>query len=213
MAMTAKEKREAREAQNKAAIAAGVATELEKLNQQQFSGQSAHPASGPLLPQTRTRQYVVGCKLGVASIALQLSPLVEKEQMGSQGSRKVMEAQRTGPVVILRGTAYPRGTVPDGFPPAPMIVDGAAMNFGIDAEWMDHWLEEHKRDPLVINKLIFACEKEEDAKAIAREHKDVKSGLDPVNPKGDTRMPRSNRSEIDDVTRDDSRLSSRRMSG
>ena len=213
MAMTAAEKKAAREATNAAAKAAGKPTEIEQLNQDQFSGKSAHPGSGPSLPQTRTRQYVVGCKLGIRSIALQLSPLVDKEQMGSQGSRIVKEAQRTGPVVILRGTAYPRGTIPDGYEPPAMIVDGAALNFGIDADWMDQWLEEHQRDPLVLNKLIFAREKEEDAKAIAREHKDVKSGLDPVNPKGDTRMPKSNRGEIDDVTRDDSRLGTRRRAG
>jgi hypothetical protein len=210
MAMTAREKREAR---NKQAIEAGAPTEVEKLNQAQFAGHGAHPASGPMLPQTRTRQYVVGCKLGVASYSIQLSRMVKKFEQNMQGGREVTEAERVGPVVVLRGTAYPRGTVPEGFPPPPIIVDGAALNFGIDADWMDEWLEQHARDPIVLNKLIFAREKEEDARAIAREHSGIRSGLEPLSPKGDPRAPKSNNPAVDNVTEDKARLGSRREAG
>lgn len=204
---TAKEKAAERAARRAAtaaeAAAAGVPTEVEQLNQKQFAGQSAHPASGPMAAQTRTRQYVVGCKLGVASIALQLTPLIDKEQMGNQGSKIVREAVRTGPIIILRGTAYPRGTVPEGFPPPPIIVDGAALNFGVNADDFDEWLDQNKRNPFVMNNMIFAHEKQDWVVGKAKEFKDLKSGLDPVNPKGDLRMPKSNRGEISDIERGD----------
>jgi len=174
-------------------------TEIEKLNAKNFAGQ-AHPGALAGVAMTRTRQYVVACKLGVPYYKIQHTPLVEKQQMGNQGMRTVMEAEPTGPVVILRGTARPRGALPEGFPDAPLIVDGAALNFGIDADWFDEWLEQHKRDPLVINKMIFAREKEADVRSIAKEHTRETSGLEPVNPKGDARMPKSTRAEVADVS-------------
>lgn len=199
---TAKEKK----AERDAAKAAGAPTEIDRLNAENFAGRP-HPGSGPALPQTRTRQYVVGCKLGVAYYRLQHTPLVEKQQQGQQGMRTVMEAEPTGPIVTLRGTAYPRGTVPEGFPPAPLIVDGAALNYGIDADWFDEWLRQHAKDPLVINGLIFARENEADVRAIAKENAAVKSGLDPVNPKGDPRISKSTRGEIANVAPADRKAS------
>lgn len=204
---TAKEKAAERAARRAAtaaeAAAAGEPTEVEQLNQKQFVGQSAHPASGPMLPQTRTRQYVVGCKLGVRSYAIQHTRMVETFEQNQSGGRTVKIPERVGAVVELRGTSYPRGTVPDGFPPPPMIVEGAALNFGIDADWFDEWLEQNKQNPIVMNKMVFAHEKQDWIISKAKELKDLKSGLDPVNPKGDPRMPKSNRGEISDIERGD----------
>jgi hypothetical protein len=93
------------------------------------------------------------------------------------------------------------------------MVDGAALNFGIDADWFDEWLKQHARDPIVMNKLIFCHEKQDHVQGMARETKEIRSGLEPVNPKSDSRMPRSNRGEIDDVTKDEARLGARRKTG
>ena len=209
--MTAAEKKAAREAKNQKAIADGGLTDIEKLNQASFAGQ--HPGSLPTVAQTRTRQYIVACKLGVRLFRIQHTEMVEKFEQNMQGGRMVKEGRPSGPAIELRGTSYPRGTVPDGYGPPPLIVDGAALNFGIDADWFDEWLRQHEKDPIVVNKLIFCHEKQDHVEGMARESREIKSGLDPVNPKSDPRMPRSNRGEIDDVTKDDARLGARRKAG
>lgn len=218
MAMTAKDRRDALAAAKAKATEQGQPTEIERLNQAQFTSPGAKPASGPALEPTRTRTYVVGCKLGVRSIALQHTPLIDKDQMGNQGMRSVKEAIRTGETLVLRGTSYPRGTVPEGFDPPPMLTadKSTALNFGVNADWFDLWMEQNKRNPLVLNHIIFHFEKEADARAFAKEHTKEPSQLAALNPKGDSRIKQhaaSTRAEVDEISRDDSRSASRRTVG
>lgn len=176
-------------------------TAIEEANERQFQNPIATPnAHGEVMGRPRSGATVtVGCKLGVASYAIQLTRMEEKFEQNMQGGRMVREGTRDGPVVVLRGTAYPRGTPPDGFPAAPLIVGGAAMNPGISKEFWDKWKDQHKLDPLVVNGFIFAHENEDHVVGFAKEHAKELSGLEPLNPKGDPRNPKSTRSEISDV--------------
>jgi hypothetical protein len=153
-------------------------------------------------PAVAGAKVIVACKIGVPHVDLQLCEMATVREESLTGARKVLQARRTGAVVRIRGTAYPRGAMPAEFPPPPIIVGGAALNYGIDAEWWDAWLEQNKRSSFVTNRLIFAHENEDMVRGQAREETKILSGLDPINPKSDQRIKafaKSNRSEVSDV--------------
>lgn len=191
---TAKEKRDARDARLRDE---GARTAVERLN----LAATIHPDQVPsstgevAKPQSAGDKVVVGCKLGVALYDIQLMRMDTKFEQNMQGGREVSEATRVGNVVRLRGTAYPRGTPPEGFPPPPLIVEGAALNFGIDRHFMEKWIELNKLNPVVMNKMVFICPNIDAAQGFAKETAKLQSGLEPINPKGDARIPRSTRKD------------------
>lgn len=192
---TAKEKREARE---RATV---------QRNQEFMQNPSAvADAHGEIeRPQSAGAKVTVACKLGVALFDLQLSRTMEVEEQGLGTVRTVREGRRVGSVVRIRGTAYPRGTPPEGFPPAPLIIGGAAMNPGIDKDFWDQWAEQNRLNPLVMNGMIFAHESESYLHGKAREEQDNLSGLEPLNPRDDPRNLKSTRADLGDVEPDDRR--------
>lgn len=214
---TAKEKREQREreaalqkenlGEHKFASEQQRAEEIEKVNQRAMQNPGAvADAHGEKMKASRAGAKVtVACKLGVGYFNLQLSQLQEKWENTQTGPRKIMEARRFGPVVQIRGTAYPRGTPPMGFPERPTIVDGAALTPDVDAEFWFAWLEANKLNPLVVNKMIFAHEQRDFVIGQAKELKGINSGLEPMNPKGDARAPKTTRSDVDPITTEDAR--------
>lgn len=221
---TAKEKRERREAAAAArkegaadaaqkaaeATAAGKPTseQIAELNKQTIlrpdKVQNAH---GAVLEKTTDVGGVVfvGCKVGVPYIDLQLSQLVKVTEQTQTGAREVMQPRRFGPVVRIRGTAYPRGTVPDGFPEKPDMAHGCAINPNIDREFMIAWLDLNKLNPLVTNSMIFIGEKRDDIVAKGAELAGIISGFEPLNPKADPRTPRSTNAGVSNVETEDER--------
>lgn len=199
---TAKEKQEQRDRDLiKKARAEGRAEAIAALN----TNATTHPdqvasAHGEKLkPQPAGEKVIVGCKLGIAYFNIQLCEIEEVFQQNMQGGRMVKEARRIGPVVQLRGTAYPRGTAPEGFPERPEIVGGATLNRGIDRDFMEKWLKQNALNPIVKNQMIFVAGSDDAARGLAMDLKDHKSGLDPINPKSDPRLPKPSRGELTDV--------------
>lgn len=192
---TAKERREARE---RATVEA---------NQEFMKNPGAvDDAHGEVAaPQSGGAKVTVACKLGVSWLDLQLSRVEQVEEQGLGTVRTVKEGRRFGPVVRIRGTAYPRGTPPEGFPPPPMIVGGAAMNPGIDKDFWNAWVKLNERNPLVMNGMLFAHENEAQVMGRAREEKANLSGLEPLNPKDDARNLKSTRADVEDIKPDDRR--------
>lgn len=133
----------------------------------------------------------VGFKVGIAWLDLQLSELVEKDEQTQTGIRRIKEAVRLPGIVRIRGTSYPRGTPPEGFPEKPMIVSGCAITPNVDKDFMRKWLELNAPSPMVLNRMIFIADTEQEAIDIARELAGDLSGFDPVNPKNDPRVPKS----------------------
>lgn len=212
MALTAKQKRESREqklrdegaAQARAEILGAdadirgqVSEETAALNKAATLAPghvpSAHGETARV--QVAGAKVTVGCKLGIAFYDIQLCQMVLKFQQDQRGGRDISEAERIGPVVRLRGTAYPRGTPPKGFYSPPEIVDGAALTRNVDKEWFDAWLEQNKRNPMVMNHMIFAAETLDAVRGMAADFKHLHSGLDPIDPssKTDPRMVKSTR--------------------
>jgi hypothetical protein len=212
---TAQEKREARAARIANQKAETGTTESERLNEASMRNPGAVPAAhGEIAKPSKGTTVTVGCKLGVPYYDIQLCQIVDKKEQSLQGERTVREAIRVGKVVRLRGTSYPRGTIPDGFPERPVIIDGAAMNFGIDKEWFEEWERQHKLDPLVMNQMIFGRENYDHVVGIAKETAAIKSGLDPMDPKTmgrDPRTPRTTRAEVSNI--EDGSASRRAASG
>lgn len=214
MALTAKQKQEAREQalreegaaaerakQPNADITGPVSETIADLNlRSAIRPDAVADAHGQIArPQSAGAKVTVACKLGVAYYDIQHTKIVDKFEQNMQGGRTVREAERTGQVVRLRGTAYPRGTPPAGFPAAPEIMNGAALTRGVDKDWFDAWLEQHKLDPIVVNKMVFAAETDDALRGESAELSKFLSGLEPVNPKGDPRIPKSARSEVTDI--------------
>src|ERR1700675_3155789 len=69
----------------------------------------------------------VACKIGVPWIDYEVCELTEIDENTQTGSRKVKIWIRTGVIARIRGTAYPRGEPPEGFPEKPRFVLGYAL--------------------------------------------------------------------------------------
>lgn len=193
----------------------GGATDAQLLNHQAIIRPDAvKDAHGEIAkPQSAGAKVIVALKLGIAYFDIQLCSIVDKFEQNMQGGRTVKEATRIGQVVRLRGTAYPRGTPPEGFPDRPEIIAGAALNYGIDKDWFTEWMHQNRLNPIVVNKMIFGHETIAGVHAMAKELAGQLSGLDPVNPKnlkGDPRMPRTTRQDVSDVETEDSRTAKAR---
>ena len=84
-----------------------------------------------------------------------------------------------GPVIILAGIGFPNGPTPEGME-RPRMMSGAALTFGVDREWFEEWLEQHADFPPVKNHLIFMHRTEDGVRGLAKDYKDVESGLGPI---------------------------------
>ena len=62
------------------------------------------------------------------------------------------------------------------------IIEGAALTHGVDADNFAIWLEQRKESDIVRNGLVFAQIKVGDAVAQAKEHRNQKSGFEPIDP-------------------------------
>ncbi len=213
MGLSAKQKREARDARLREEGAAAARAEgkpaapdpaVKAANEAAFQNPGAvAAASGEVArPQHAGAKVTVACKIGIAYFDLQLSEIVEKDEQSMGGLRRIKEAIRIGPVVRLRGTARPRGTPPEGFPEAPEIVAGAALTHGVDKEFWDKWSKLNRLNPVVANNMVFADEDPNRVRAKARELAGELSGMDPINPKNlkrDPRIPRPSREGVSEI--------------
>ena len=118
------------------------ASQTEATNRAAIADPGAQGAERVVKPKSSGEKVTVACKLGVAYYDIYLcreETVSENTQTGPRDVTRYVPIRDN--TVRLRGTAYPRGTVPDGFPDRPLIVGGAAMNPGIDKDWFDHWLD------------------------------------------------------------------------
>lgn len=66
---------------------------------------------------------------------------------------------------------------------------GYALTPGIPTDFWDAWLEQNKRGPLVTGHHVFAMRDEQRASGKAKEFRDMRSGLQGLDPSGDYRVP------------------------
>ena len=101
------------------------------------------------------------------------------------GTQTVKRAVQKGAQIKVNGPAVPFGKVPDF-----MQAGGYALTPGIDKEFFDKWLEQNADLDAVRNRLVFASEKAETTIKRAEDGASILSGLHPINPDKDARIPR-----------------------
>ena len=90
------------------------------------------------------------------------------------------DGQRTR--FTLRGNALPRGADRDDSKEYPRVIGGFALT-EIPKLFWDAWFATHKEIPAVRNGLIFARAKPADTAAMAAEKAELRSGMEPLDPK------------------------------
>ena len=90
--------------------------------------------------------------------------------------------QADGKSIELKGPARPFG----GEAKAP-VEGGYALNHQIDSDLWERWLADNKDSPLVTNHIVFAAAKRDAIEGQARDKRDIRSGMEPLNPRKDPR--------------------------
>ena len=120
---------------------------------------------------------VVGCKIPTG-LRIQLHKLEDfAEPVMAGGTRMVKRAVPESAAVVLKGSARYIGKDTSGD-----IKNGAGLTYDVDADMFTEWLKRNKDEPYVKNGLVFAQERPGEAKAQARDHLSLKSGLEPIDP-------------------------------
>jgi hypothetical protein len=161
----------------------------------------------------RARETVtVYCKVHQSWLDLQKQRQHVVHENGQTGVREVKMSYREGPVVRIRGLAYPVGQTPPGFGPRPIIVNGYAVTTGVDKVWWDEWVESvGKHWPPYVSGLLFAESNRADALAITKEHEHLSVPFAPLIPTvdgeepKDARVPRSANVDMGNLTVEDER--------
>lgn len=138
---------------------------------------------------------IVACKIAVPWIDLQCCEERIVSENTQTGPREIKQYAKTGPIVRIRGAAYPRGEAPEGFPDKPEMIAGYALTRGVDKDFWDKWVKQHAKAPYVISGMIMAWSKEDNLKDAVKERKGELSGLEPIARNKtditDARLPRS----------------------
>ena len=93
------------------------------------------------------------------------------------GTRKEKRHVPYGKSVIIGGVA-----APFGFQPNSPISGGYALTPNVDKQFFDEWLRQNADHDAVRNNLLFAHVKTDMVSDEAKEKKDIKSGLEPIDP-------------------------------
>ena len=110
-------------------------------------------------------------------------PTLVSEQVMGGGRKEVTEYHPTGDVVLIHGPGREIGADPK----APLS-GGAALTYGVDADFFDLWLKQNAEHPAVKNKLIYARASTEQVVSDTKEMAGVRTGLEPINQDGDKRI-------------------------
>jgi hypothetical protein len=157
--------------------------------------------------KSTSTHVTVACKIGVPWIDFEVCEPHEIDENTQTGPRKITQWMRTGEKVRIRGTAYPRGEAPEGFPERPQFVMGYALTHGVDRAVWEKIVEQQKRAPYFVSGMIYAFERIEDIRSATKDHEKEMSGLEPVARAKidgadtiiDARMPRSMNQNISNV--------------
>ena len=156
-----------------------------------------------LKPTKSAKHVTVASKLPM-NITLQLCAKQVRRIPGQNGVYEETVYVPQGRGFIIRGTAYPSGKVPKGFPKQPGMIEdangGYAMTPGVDADFMAEWMRQNAETDMVRNGLIKVQADLDDLAADAREHESVNSGLGPLVPDTDHRNPKPLNLGVSDVT-------------
>lgn len=122
-------------------------------------------------------QVTIACKLP-HGLTMRIFDMAEaSEPVMGGGSRTVKRAVELPARVTINGWSHPQNSAPHA-----TMSGGYALTNGVDKDFWDKWLAQNKDSDIVVNKLIFAHEKEGSASAQAKEQAEIRSGLERINP-------------------------------
>ena len=138
----------------------------------------AVPTAEGRRPKESSLTCIVGCKLP-NGLHLQLSRMEDSHESTMGGViRNIKVGRFFGERYTLNGTRLPFGVIPDYI----ITSSGYALTSGIPRDFMDEWLRVNHDSDAVNNKLIIVQNDEASVRAQSSELKDVKSGLEPIDP-------------------------------
>ena len=107
------------------------------------------------------------------------------------GTRSEKRWRYDGAQVRING---PKRAVEGGDPSSP-IANGYALTFGVPSEFMKRWMADNKDSDIVQKGLIVVHEKRDELKAMTAEHRDTRTGLEPMAQDDDKRIPKPSKIE------------------
>lgn len=174
---------------------------------------AAGPQTAPAAPAVHVERFsrpyvVVGCKIDIAGLELQLCREERRMEDTQTGAREVRVFAKDGAKYWVNGTAYPRGTPPPGFPEKPDMREGYALTRDIPTEFWRAWVQQNAKTHFVTTGMIVAFDDDASVRDFAREHRDIQSGLQPVMPDNDKRIPRPLNAAVSRPVTETSRVAS-----
>jgi hypothetical protein len=167
---------------------------IEDENRQPHPSQrSANEATDHLTrkPQPAGAKVTVACKVPVVGLDLEMCRETEFREEVNGAVRDRKRWDRTGQVIRVRGTGYPAGTPPVGYPSRPEMAGDYALTRGVDRDFWVEWRKQNAKNPLVINGLLIAHEDMDRVVGEAKELREVPTGLGPIVPDRDPRAARA----------------------
>lgn len=146
--------------------------------------------SAPAVAGTRksAETVTVACKIPNGLVLQLCKPIVQVEQ-GMGVTRDVQVHLKTGETITVAGPAYPNGPPPKGFKRRPDDADGYALTKNVPGKFWEEWFLQNKDADYVTSGLIFAFPEIESVMDMARDGERIMSGLQPLDPDGDSRVP------------------------
>jgi hypothetical protein len=130
---------------------------------------------------------VVACKLP-HGLRMRLFEMVDsQEAVAGGGFRMTKRAQPASDIVEIRGYLHDVKRSPVAM---PSIGSSYALTDGINKDFFTKWLEQNADLDAVRNNLVFAHER--DTAGQAREFKDTRSGVEPIDPNKAVMKPNAN---------------------
>lgn len=129
---------------------------------------------------------MVGCKLPNGLI-LRIFDMVPHVERGTNGVSTTTNIARLHcPPIVIKGNRVDPDADPETL---PLIRSNYALT-EVDADFMDRWMHDNEDSDIVKNNLVFIASDQREAEAIAKDHKSVRSGMEPLKQDGDPRMPK-----------------------
>jgi hypothetical protein len=125
---------------------------------------------------TKNNLVTVACKVP-NGLLLRIFKMMPAREQTPTGYRDVEKAEQVGNPVKINGPTVPFGQVPEY-----AVVAGYALTPNIDKDFFDEWLRQNADHATVKAELIFAHGNRAVVSDRAKEHKEVLSGLEPLNP-------------------------------
>lgn len=127
----------------------------------------------------------VACKIPNGLLLRVFDQIEAYEPVLGGGTRKILESHPRPNMVLIRGPGRAIGEDPK----AP-ISNGFALTHHVDADYFAEWLKQNADLEAVKNGLVYAHEKPEAVSRMTAEREKIASGMEPIVPDVDPRIPR-----------------------